>query len=485
MKKVVSLLLAILLILGSGSVFAADMDLFNKVKLDGSRDYTFDEFVGKDDAFSYVADHMIEYVIEHNGLYYNVQDVQDYLDANPEASFIDAINSLAGKDVPKPAPAPDALEVVSVSAINLRQVEVKFNTAVDKTTAQTITNYGGLSITPNGAVLQSDNKTVILNLGATLVQYQDYPITIVNVKSADGKVMQAYNTTIKPVDTTIPTLVSVTPLGSATLELTFSEPIQNLATVGNYKIDNVVHTSTATASAFDTKVTLVLPADLVPGEHKVAVFADGTLDLRDYANLLVPAKELKFTVEEDTALPQVSSIEVLSQTKVKVTFSKPMNITNANIGDFYWNTTGMASDVAKPANAQKKIDANTFEITFTTNPLPAGEVHFFVKDVRDFNGNPIAGNVATNRYSEKVTVTADAAPTVTGVKAKTDTTIEVTFSTDMKQASAQTASKYVVKDGEGKTVNLTGAPSYNTTTKVVTLTLATAMSGTKDYTVTV
>lgn len=368
------------------------------------------------------------------------------------------------------------------------QVEVKFNTAVDKTTAQTITNYGGLSVVANGAVVQSDNKTVVLNLTAPgLTQYVDYPMTIVNVKSADGKVMEAYNTTIKPVDTTIPSLVSVTALGSQTLELTFSEPIQNLGTIGNYKVDNVVLTgpATATASAFNTKVTLGLAADLVPGEHKVAVFADGTLDLMDYASLLVPAKELKFTVEEDTALPQVASIEVLSQTKVKVAFSKPMNITNANIGDFYWNTTGMASDVAKPANAQKKIDAKTFEITFANNPLPAGEVHFFVKDVQDFNANPIAGNVATNRYGEKITVAADSAPAVTGVKAKTDTTLEVTFSTDMKQASAQTASKYAIKDGEGKAVNITGVPAYNPTTKVATITMATAMSGTKAYTVTV
>jgi hypothetical protein len=117
-------------------------------------------------------------------------------------------------------------------AINTKQIEVKFNKAVDKATAETATNYTVAGVAYDKAVLQADGMTVVATMAAetkvtnaTEVEFK----VLKNIKDSAGVALKAdYAQKITVVDTTSPTLVSVEAVGLKTLKLTFSEPIYDI-----------------------------------------------------------------------------------------------------------------------------------------------------------------------------------------------------------------------------------------------------------------
>lgn len=61
------------------------------------------------------------------------------------------------------------------SAINAKQIEVKFNKQVDVATAETVDNYdfseivgSAIGANPTNAAVQPDGKTVVLTLGTAI-----------------------------------------------------------------------------------------------------------------------------------------------------------------------------------------------------------------------------------------------------------------------------------------------------------------------------
>ncbi|NLM07274.1 MAG: hypothetical protein GX219_10265 [Tissierellia bacterium] len=113
MKKLVVVILTILMILGSSSVFAEDLDLIHRY--DASKNYSFNEFVSSDKVFEFVGNNLPDYVIEFSGSYYNASDIDTYINNNPKnAAFIHAVNN--SPTVPKPTPggSSDELTVVEI-----------------------------------------------------------------------------------------------------------------------------------------------------------------------------------------------------------------------------------------------------------------------------------------------------------------------------------------------------------------------------------
>jgi len=112
-----------------------------------------------------------------------------------------------------PDPTPAALAVESVSATNLKQFVVKFNGEVDKTLAQTLANYKAYNagsttnlVTGGSAVLQADNKTVVVTLGSLFTNGTTAKVVL------SGLVTYT-NEAVKVVDSTIPTVLGVAVTG--------------------------------------------------------------------------------------------------------------------------------------------------------------------------------------------------------------------------------------------------------------------------------
>ncbi|UII55683.1 S-layer homology domain-containing protein [Cytobacillus spongiae] len=375
--------------------------------------------------------------------------------------------------------------VTEVSANNVRVITVSFNKALDSDTVTTANFAIDNNVTTSNVVLSADKKTVHVVAGANLTDGKEYKLTVKNVKDSAGTAVASTDKTFKPVDAGIPTIKSVTALGATTLRVEFSEPVQtNISTAGNFfEIDEAAITATATAvDATNTAFNVVLSAPIAAGEHKIK--NKGTI--QDYAGYVVPIVEQKFTVSNDTAVPSVSSIEVVNQRQIKVTFNKQINLGEAT--DYSANfafseySNGAARYAADSTNTVDAVDSSktSYYVNFNSNPLPAGKkVYFLVDgdgsdstvDLKDFSSNP----VKNSEWVLTGDVVAEATAKVTEAKSASDSSVTVYFDKPMNATEVVKATNYELKDADGDDVITTnGSYTANTDGKGyrVTFTLA-------------
>ena len=87
--------------------------------------------------------------------------------------------------------------LVSAEALDAQSVRVVFSEPLDRASAETAPNYqvsGGVG-TPLAADLQADGRTVVLALGAPLASPTTYTLTVQNVADARGNVLTSAQTT--------------------------------------------------------------------------------------------------------------------------------------------------------------------------------------------------------------------------------------------------------------------------------------------------
>ncbi|QAT41031.1 N-acetylmuramoyl-L-alanine amidase family protein [Clostridium sp. JN-9] len=247
-------------------------------------------------------------------------------DVDAAKALVDALPDVKEKDAfTKRLSAINAnLQVSSVNAINATQLLVTFNKEVDKTDAENSANYkiGSLAVTP---VLQADKKSVILTTNSKISGTNLYivnPIksaTDATVKTPIFTFVETYTDTVAPVvsNVTYPTYDKAT--------VNFSEPISAL---GNVTItqDGAPIVSGVTNDFVSGTPAKAVTFDLTnaAADKPITVVIVGAKDTGD--NLINPNPiSLTFTKSKtDTAKPTVSAVNVLSDTRVSITFSEKL-----------------------------------------------------------------------------------------------------------------------------------------------------------------
>jgi len=401
----------------------------------------------------------------------------------------DEWNSATDPDLPEPG----ELKVESVSAINLKQVEVKFSAAVDEDSATDVTKYSinGTPLVANSDVaeLLEDGKTVRITLATPLVNETAKTLVVSKIKSADGsKETAIFSASVKYADATLPTVSSVEVRDSKTLRVYFSEPVYDAA--GNdddpavaddldiaparFVVDGGSYVvASATAVPDKNAVDVVLSSDLVAGAHTIKVVPSSNT-LTDYAGYAPLTAEKSFTFDGDTVAPTVT-VKSATETSVTLKFSEPVkNVNNANVifRHTYDNTNNEVNGTA--ATVVPGTNNTEWKVNFgSTKPFPPGTVKLYIKYT-----NP-SGTVITDNFGNKmaattldVTVTNDTtAPTVQSVSYVDSTHVDVTFSEAV--TGATTLTNYELTDAEGNPVSVTNAVlqsgnTYRLTTAALT-----------------
>jgi hypothetical protein len=117
-----------------------------------------------------------------------------------------------GKDCSSGSQNNAAPSISSASAVSTTKVDLTFNMALDKTSAETVANYTIAGQTINSATLVSA-KSVELVLANALTSGKEYSVTASNLKTADGKTFS---------DSAKFTGYSALPQGNGTLEVAVS-----------------------------------------------------------------------------------------------------------------------------------------------------------------------------------------------------------------------------------------------------------------------
>ncbi len=382
--------------------------------------------------------------------------------------------------------APTALEVVSVTATNLRELVVTFNRVPVVDEAKKTANYKIEGNNPASVTLSDDNLTATLLMSeANKMGNYASDITL-DIESEVGFAEDVKIDNLSVKDTTVPAALSVEATGPRNLKVTFSEPLDddaltNNETVSSFKLDDgTVALDTTVASYSGRTLTLRTLADLKEGEHKLEVVNSALNKLVDSAAYKVSPATLTFNYAKDTT-PISVAVEESTETTVKIKFNKAVNASTVKSSNVFfrhtYNTTTnqVTGDDAAVVNTG---DDQTFTINFGEGkPFPPGTTNLYIKydgdhKIKDNYGNELAETILS------VTTTADLTkPVVEKVEFIDATTLEVTFSETVGEG-AETEGNYTLKDSAGDAITINTATfKAETSEKVVTLDTATMNGG--------
>jgi trimeric autotransporter adhesin len=144
---------------------------------------------------------------------------------NAKVSFdavkgLEVVKTIIGADwaeLGKKVEAAKTPKVESVSAINLKTVEVKFNKKMDETTAETVANYSldnvalvdGTSAGQAKAVLSEDGKTVTLTFATPFTTNTSHTLKTSGIKDVQGTVFTSEAKLFVVTDTVAPSVANV------------------------------------------------------------------------------------------------------------------------------------------------------------------------------------------------------------------------------------------------------------------------------------
>ncbi|WP_105618420.1 Ig-like domain-containing protein [Vallitalea okinawensis] len=336
------------------------------------------------------------------------------------------------------------LEVASVDALNLKQIQVTFNTAVDEDSATDIENYSldadDADLDDSDLELVGDN-TVVITLGTEAKQQETVTLTVENVVAENGKVLDETEIELSFLDQTIPTVDTVEVVGNETLKVTFSEPMMTVlednfeVREGSKKlyIDDVV-------AVDDTNVEwyVNLYNDLNEGEIDVTVD-----DAEDFAgfNVIKETVTVDVTVDEDA--PEVVEYKDATTTEVTLVFDEDVQIKDSDLDNFYHtNSNNTADNVA--------VEGNEITLTFTSNELPEGTAYVYINEeaIADLWDNE------NDQIMIKVDVDVDYdAPVIEEVTVESETQIVIELDEALDEDSAEDEDNFMLVDADGEEVD--------------------------------
>ncbi|MGG0884345.1 hypothetical protein ABE215_02290 [Brevibacillus parabrevis] len=349
--------------------------------------------------------------------------------------------TINGTEVPKVDPVPTGdLKVDSVSAINLKQIKVNFNTTVDAEIAGEAGYYTVSNNTVTNVAVSADKKSVVLTLGTHLVN-QTGKVTVTvsgDIKSASGALLgdPFIQKDVSFTDTVLPTVTKVAATGNKKVVVYFSEPVKGLAATvpSNYLIDGQLFSATSvtldpTAGEF---VTIELATPLTAGAHTLTVKA---ATVEDYATFKNSETTSNFSVDAVTTAPTAS---VVSATTTQVVFKFDREIKGTPAVTF-GGVTGTVQ--------QDNVDKTKFTVTFAAGTIPnAGGQITIAKGLEDLYGNKTTEDIKLSFQPAFDTVK----PTLVGMTASSETKIVAEFSEEIQNPT--NTGTFVVKDKDGKVV---------------------------------
>ena len=392
-------------------------------------------------------------------------------------------------------------------------ISATFSESMDPLTINTTTfivrpTAGGANVAGTVAYTAATN-TATFTPSSPLAGGTAYTATITTgAKDAAGNPLAANKTwTFGTLDTTPPTVTSISPANNATnvatnsaVRVTFSEPMDPL-TINS---TNIVLRNTGTSAVVPSTVTYDAAthvATLTPNgplSNTTSYTLTVTTGVKDAAgNALVTAVPSQFTTAglADTTPPTITArtpapnaTGVATNTTVTVTFSEPMDQTTiipANI------KLAPTSSLGTPVAATVTYNSGTNTATLTpTSPL-SNNMNYtatVTTGVKDAAGNALAAQstwtfTTIADTTPPTVVTTSPANGATGVAITS--TITVTFSEDMDPATLNgTLTNFTVKRTAGL-IAVPGSVSYNNATRTATFTPTLPLLPSTNYTVTI
>lgn len=275
-------------------------------------------------------------------------------------------------------------EVSSVTAVDATYINVVFSHNVDVVIAEETNNYDfGENLKVGTAKVQADGKTVLITFSdgdaLTNSDKDGYIVKISNIKGKDGDKVNSYQEVLTLYDAVAPKVESTNLTKEGSLQIKFSEPIKG-ADETSIKIsdesgDELDLEDSVDIDKDDASIVTIL--GLNADEDK-----DYTLNIngiKDLAGNKIANYKEDFTLEKDSTDPKVESVQAVSLTTLKITFSEPID------GNFSFYIDGDLADAE--ITAVNGTNKKSFYATFDDEKDDDDTFKIKIFDYEDFAGN--------------------------------------------------------------------------------------------------
>jgi hypothetical protein len=356
--------------------------------------------------------------------------------------------------------APTVTEVASVNVMDAKTIEVKFNNALNRASAETEANYTvAAGRTVSDASLSADGKTVTLSLadGTLLANDTQYTLTVdKDILDASGKAFsdKDFVTTILFNDETAPTVSSVsTPNGN--LRVALSEKIADPTNTDQIVV--VVNgqsiTLDSSKAAWVTGNVISIPKASLPTVESGKSYSIAIAGAKDLAGNEMTLYASNFTYQSvtDTSAPTFSSITADGETTAVLTFSEELTATNASELGLVVKKNGVTLTGATASTE----DGVNYEVDLSgTNPAifegsaTESTLEFTVSGFKDL-GNNLAGTSTKSLKLVKDTV----APTLSSTTYNsTSGNVVLAFSENIVQNGAIAGNVTIINNSNSQVV---------------------------------
>ena len=257
-----------------------------------------------------------------------------------------------------------------------------------------------------------------------------------NESSFSGEVSCVLGDQVKP------TIVSVTPMSTTEIRITFSEVLEkgSATNIANYAIDNGITINKAILQGDRKTVRLLTSEHSVGGTYSVSVH--NVTDIALPANKIADGSTFSYTLSTqnlDETPPTITLANLNSATQLDVYFSEPVDINSATQAGNYSIDNGIG------INSAEMLENNI--VRLTTSEHNSGKNYTVtVNNVADASEahNVIARD---SKYSYSYSPGDVVGPMITLVNVVRQDQLEVMFNEPLDQSSAETASNYQVNNG--------------------------------------
>ncbi len=344
------------------------------------------------------------------------------------------------------APDSDAPKISSINKKSLTEIELVFTEALEKTSAELIRNYSiNNEIKIESAKLDESGAKVILTTNLH-TRGKIYSISVNNVRDkanppnviAPNSVM---NYIFEIIDSEPPRIEAVHVLDSKKVEIAFSEQVtrESAENIANYQINNGIEIVSATLLDNLKAVWLTTSTHDAGVTYRITI--NNIQDRATPANSIALNSQQTYILHEiDSTPPQITSVEILSATKVDVLFSEPVEEISAEKLINYSIDKGI-----QIINAE--LDANMRLVHLTTSEHGRG-TNYSITINRIFDRastpNEIVVNSVASYYFKIVDMLS---PEISIFRINSETEIEITFTEPLDKISAETVTNYSIDKG--------------------------------------
>ena len=354
--------------------------------------------------------------------------------------------------------------IEAVNVLNLKQLEIKFSTKMDKASAEDKRNYRikdqgdhEKTLTETSCKLGDDKKTVTITLDNAvqdhLTNISDVTVIVSkNIMSAkSSKLGENKEFKILVQDDQVPTVKEVRATGEKKIRIIFSEPVWEsnnnttqidtsnfVVSIGEnkYLINKAILDLNVINLELDTEL---LDTELIEKPVTVIVNNESNNLIMDYAQHLVSKDKHQCDYVKDTSV-SVVTVKDARKDKVVLAFSKPVKGSNMAL---YHSSKGAAAYKAMATTA-----GHVNEITFTfAQALPSGNIHLYLVNSENDDEKLVDSyGIKVPDQTLTCTVVIDTIPPnvkqydVDGTKS-----LKIQFNEALNKAVASDAANYVVK----------------------------------------